>query len=141
MVKIAGGIIVARLGFSLFGASAPVPKSADAPATGDVAFTPLAMPIMFGPGAMATILGMTATVKASVLDILPLLELSAAIVATMAVTYLSLASARFLEARLGARGIDAATRIVGFFVAAIGISMVFSGAVAAFRTYGLTSGH
>jgi multiple antibiotic resistance protein len=70
-----------------------------------------------------------------------LVSVSAAIVATMAVTYLVLASARLLQARLGARGIDAATRIVGFFVASIGISMVFSGAVGALHTYGVTLAH
>jgi multiple antibiotic resistance protein len=146
MVKVTGGIILTRLGFSLFGSSVPAPRSAataDAPAgpDEDVAFAPLAMPIMFGPGAMATILGMTSLVKRSLTEIWPLAAVSGAIVATMAVTYVVLLSARFLQARMGPRGIDAATRIVGFFVAAIGIGMVFAGAVGAFRTYGLSFGH
>ena len=48
-----------RIGFSLF-----MPSSTASPATitdgadEDIAFVPLAMPLMFGPGAIATVLGM-----------------------------------------------------------------------------------
>ena len=54
MVKIVGGIILTRIGFELF---APSPSQALIPTGGsqqddgmDVAFVPMAMPIMFGPG-------------------------------------------------------------------------------------------
>jgi hypothetical protein len=53
MVRIVGGIILMRIGFSLFlpsaAASSPIADSS-AGASGDVAFVPLAMPLMFGPG-------------------------------------------------------------------------------------------
>ena len=65
MVRIVGGIILTRLGFALF-SSRPVGASEDHAANDqptDVAFIPLAMPIMVGPGAIATILGMTSLVK------------------------------------------------------------------------------
>src|SRR5262252_1377529 len=65
MVRIVGGIILMRIGFSLFMPSAA--GSAIAAATdggkGDVAFVPLAMPLMFGPGAIATVLGMASLVR------------------------------------------------------------------------------
>src|SRR5262249_11150706 len=64
-VRIVGGIILTRVGFTLF---SPRPAGAatdhatnDQPT--DVAFVPLAMPIMVGPGAIATILGMTSTLS------------------------------------------------------------------------------
>ena len=70
MVRIVGGIILMRIGFDLFSPSSSGTSMASvASGSGnkdeDVAFVPLAMPIMFGPGAIATILGMTSTVKHS----------------------------------------------------------------------------
>ncbi|MDI9849038.1 MarC family protein [Rhodoblastus sp. 17X3] len=145
MVRIAGGIILTRLGFQLFsspssvgGAGSGKGESAE---QSDAAFVPLAMPIMFGPGAMATILGMTSQVKNSASELTGLVAVSAALVATMGVTYLILASAKQLQQRLGPRGIDAATRIVGFFVAAMGIGMAFDGIIEALQMHGVTSLH
>ena len=147
MVRIAGGIILTRLGFQLFSSPSSVGRCDTAPGQGesavesDAAFVPLAMPIMFGPGAMATILGMTSQVKHSASELTGLLAVSAALVATMATTYLILASAKQLQQRLGPRGIDAATRIVGFFVASMGIGMAFNGIIEALRMHGVASLH
>jgi small neutral amino acid transporter SnatA (MarC family) len=46
-----------------------------------------------------------------------------AILGTMLVTYLCLSYASKLSNKLGAMGIDAITRIVGFFVSAIGVGL------------------
>jgi multiple antibiotic resistance protein len=146
MVRIAGGIILTQLGFTLF--SSPMKIVSDAASSGpageavsDVAFVPMAMPIMFGPGAMATILGMTAHIKNSGDEVMGLIEVSAALVATMGATMLILLSAKRVQKRLGARGIDAATRIVGFFVASMGIGMAFNGVIEALQTHGMTYLH
>jgi hypothetical protein len=45
----------------------------------------------------------------------------------MIVTYLFLANADTVLGRIGPRGIDAATRIVGFFVSAMGMGLIFHG--------------
>jgi MarC family integral membrane protein len=51
MVRIVGGIILMRIGFSLFMPSATAsPTTITDGADGDIAFVPLAMPLMFGPG-------------------------------------------------------------------------------------------
>ncbi len=65
------------------------------------------------------------------------LAISAAIVVTMLLTYLCLAFARQLLSRLGPKGVDAITRIVGFFLSAIGMGLIFHGVVEALRDYGL----
>jgi multiple antibiotic resistance protein len=105
----------------------------------DVAFVPLAMPIMFGPGAIATILGMNATVKHSEFEIASFLAICVAIGATMYVTYLLLAYAEKVLRRIGPKGIDAATRIVGFFVSTMGMGLIFHGVVEAIQTYGAST--
>jgi multiple antibiotic resistance protein len=144
MVRIAGGIILTRLGFQLF--SSPSSLGGPAPKDGgdnggDAAFVPLAMPIMFGPGAMATILGMTSQVQHSGTEITGLIAVSAALVATMATTFLILAGGKKLQQWLGPRGIDAATRIVGFFVASMGIGMAFDGVIEALEMHGMRNLH
>src|SRR5215510_11571653 len=83
MVRIVGGIILMRIGFSLFAPSSPgasITGGADGSARAEVnvAFVPLAMPIMFGPGAIATILGMVSLVKHSAFEVVSALALCGA---------------------------------------------------------------
>jgi multiple antibiotic resistance protein len=42
---------------------------------------------------------------------------------------------------LGATGIDAITRIAGFFVSAMGVALIFDGVMEALQTYGATTLH
>ena len=144
MVRIVGGIILMRIGFNLF---LPTPGSGDSLASGvspdhieDIAFVPLAMPLMFGPGVLATIIGMGSLVQHPFTDALALVGISLAIVATMWVTYFILSYAKTLLHRLGPNGIDAATRIVGFFVAAMGMGLIFHGVVEALHMYKIIGG-
>jgi multiple antibiotic resistance protein len=143
MVRIAGGIVLMRIGFELF--SPPPPGrggiTAAAAANANIAFTPLAMPLMFGPGAIATILGMAASVKHSTHEINSFVAIVPAILATMLVTFLCLFFAGRLARRLGAAGIDAITRIVGFFVSAMGVGLIFDGIIEALETHGLKMLH
>jgi len=144
MVRIVGGIILMRIGFELFspsasGASIVGAANGAAKKNEDVAFIPLAMPIMFGPGAIATILGMTSSVKHAEFELATAVAVCLAIVATMIVTYVLLAYAKIVLGRIGPQGIDAATRIVGFFVATMGMGLIFHGVLEALQTYGAVS--
>jgi len=143
MVRIVGGIILMRIGFELF---SPSPSGGSDTVSGsvqggeDVAFVPLAMPIMFGPGAIATILGMASLVKHSQFKVISAVAMGVAIVATMVVTHLCLAYAKKILRRIGPKEIDAATRIVGFFVSTMGMGLIFHGVVEAIQTYGASGG-
>ena len=143
MVRIVGGIILMKIGFELF---SPSPSGGVIPSGGadqgsNVAFVPLAMPLMCGPGAIATILGMTATIKQSSAELASFVAIVLAILATMIVTYFCLAYASRLSNKLGAMGIDAVTRIVGFFVSAMGVALIFDGVIEALETHGVTALH
>ncbi|MFO1104406.1 MAG: MarC family protein [Methylocystis sp.] len=142
MVRIAGGIVLTRIGFELFlpssdGESSLAPSGADA----NIAFMPLAMPLMIGPGPIATVLGMTATIEHSSHEALAFGAILAAIFLAVAVTYGCLIFATRLTKTLGPHGIDAATRIVGFFVSAMGVSLVFSGVIDALKSNGVGGLH
>jgi multiple antibiotic resistance protein len=143
MVRVAGGIILMKIGFELF-SSSPSGKK-DMPgangALGNVAFVPLAMPLMFGPGAIATVLGMTSKIQQSSTELWSFIAIAAAIVTTMFLTFLCLAYADRLTKKLGPLGIDAITRIVGFFVSAMGVGLIFDGVIEVLEIHGMTSLH
>jgi multiple antibiotic resistance protein len=63
-----------------------------------------------------------------------------AILVTMVVTYLFLVDAKKIQDRVGPKGIDAVTRIVGFFVATIGMGLIFNGIIEALQAYGVITG-
>lgn len=141
MIRVVGGVILMRIGFELF---APPPGGGMSPHGNqqgqDVSFIPLEMPIMFGPGAIATVMGLTSTIKESERMLLSFLVVALAIVATMTVTCLSLIYSKAIMKRVGPQGLDAATRIVGFFVAAMGVGLIFHGTVEFLQSYGVLLG-
>ncbi|MGA9280436.1 MAG: MarC family protein [Pseudolabrys sp.] len=143
MVRIVGGIILVNIGFELFSPSSSggIVSGAAAKEDANIAFVPLAMPLMCGPGAIATILGMTSTIRQSATELASFVAVVAAIVVTMLVTYLCLIYAEKLSHKLGAMGIDAVTRIVGFFVSAIGVALIFDGVIEALESHGVTNLH
>lgn len=142
MIRVVGGVILMRIGFELF---APSPSGGMIPHGNnqgqDVSFIPMAMPIMFGPGAIATVMGLTSTIKESERMLLSFLVVALAIIATMTVTCLSLIYSKAIMKKVGPQGLDAATRIVGFFVAAMGVGLIFHGIVEFLQSYGVLVGH
>ena len=141
MVRVVGGVILMRIGFALFAPSANsnlIPKGGNG--SQDIAFIPMAMPIMFGPGAIATVIGLTSTIKASERALLSGAAVVLAMLATMLTVYLSLRYAKAILTKIGPQGIDAATRIVGFFVAAMGVGLIFHGSVEFLQSYGVLLG-
>ena len=137
MVRIVGGIILMKIGFDLFmpgnsgeGITNPTTDGGSA----DPAFVPLAMPIMFGPGVLATVLGMT-SMKPVGKEFLSICVIACAAISCMLVIFLTLAYAQKIVRRIGEKGIDAATRLVGFFVAAMGMGLIFHGLVEFLQTY------
>lgn len=148
MIRIVGGIVLVRIGFDLF---APPPGGGIIPSSGskqadgmDVAFTPLAMPIMFGPGGIATLISMAATLHVSAswqaMDLEAIGATCLAIVATMLTVYLSLAYSKKILAKFGQSGIDAATRITGFFVSAMGMGLILQGFAEYLQSLGIVAG-
>jgi multiple antibiotic resistance protein len=138
MVRIVGGIILTRIGFSLFmpsaGSSLVGPGGA-AQKGGNIAFVPLAMPLMFGPGVLATVIGYSSMVTLSEAGIASMGAIVAAIAAATFATYIILAYAERILGRIGPQGIDAVTRIVGFFVSAMGVGLMFHGLLEAVKQF------
>lgn len=119
-VRIAGGLIVARIGFGMLSPSdAPRPVEEDGPGSG-IAFTPLAMPMLSGPGAIAVTIGMAAGAG----GFAGYLGIAFGIAAVAAVSFLVLREAHRIVAFLGPVGMDALGRIMGFLLVCVGIQFI-----------------
>jgi multiple antibiotic resistance protein len=119
-LRIAGGLIVARVGFSMLVPAADDGAPEGAPARAQIAFTPLAVPMLSGPGSIAVTIGMAAGSE-SVADNL---AVAVGIALVGLVSWGVLRSARGVKRLLGEQGIDALTRIMGFLLVCIGVQFV-----------------
>ena len=91
----------------------------------DISFTPMAMPMLAGPGAISLLIGVYAehVLWAERLIIMLAVLLSGVLI------YLILRSAPYLYRVLGRAGLKALSRIMGFLVMAIGIQYIIAGVV------------
>ncbi|MDG2308876.1 MAG: MarC family NAAT transporter [Candidatus Binatia bacterium] len=125
-VRIAGGLVVSFIGFRmLFPQDDTLTEEGRSEATlkHDVAFTPLAMPSLAGPGSIAVILGIAAEIERPIEYIV----VGLGIVLTAIVCWLVLRAAGTLVDFLGQNGIDAVARIMGFLLICIGVQFVAFG--------------
>jgi multiple antibiotic resistance protein len=107
------------------------PEIAEGQLKEDVAVTPLAMPMLAGPGAISTIIvlaGQARTIPEKAL-------LHAAIIVTMALSWIVLRAGERLAMRMGQTGIRVMTRIMGLLLAAIAVQFVITGARDALRGF------
>jgi multiple antibiotic resistance protein len=94
----------------------------------DVALTPLAVPMLAGPGAISTVIVLSSQAR----GLVETLIVYAAVVTTGVVTYIVLQLGEPLFAQLGKTGIRVMTRIMGLILAAIAVQFVLSGIKEAF---------
>lgn len=127
-LKIAGGIIIASSGFALLTGNFTRHKGMkkrekdDAFKRSDVSLTPLAIPMLAGPGSISLLI----TFHQENPITSDRLILLGAIVLTCAVTAVLLVGSNIIVKTLGASGINALSRIIGFVVIAIGVEYVLS---------------
>lgn len=127
-LRIAGGLTVALIGYRmLFETAEP---AGQASASGSFAFFPLAMPGIAGPGALATVIGISTEI-AELSGGLARATAYGATVAGIAVTcltiWLVLRSARWASRWLGKEGLNVVSRLTGFLLVCIGVQFVGSG--------------
>jgi MarC family membrane protein len=127
-LRIAGGLIIVTSGFSLlsgkFNKKRGINKKieTDAQKRNDIALTPLAIPMLAGPGSISLLIAFYQEHN----ETNELIIASLAILAIAIAIFIILRSAHYLAKILGASGIVAISRIVGFIVIAIGIQYIVS---------------
>lgn len=134
-LRIAGGIVILTSGFSLlngnFSKKRGVNKKVanDAMTRNDIALTPLAMPMLAGPGSISLLIAF----YQEHISISEKVICCAAVIMVALTIFLILRSAHYLSRILGASGIVAISRIIGFIVIAIGVQYIISSLVNIFK--------
>jgi multiple antibiotic resistance protein len=125
VLKIAGGLIVANTAWGMVTASSRLTsaESADAITKQDISLTPMAMPILSGPGSIGVVMGLAAHADSMVAYIGMVIGIAALAVAVC--MFLRLGGP--LVARLGPSAVGAINRIFGFLILAIAVQLVWDG--------------
>ena len=130
-MRIAGGLVILASGYGLL-----YGKMADSRAVNkkvkdeaiqkdDISFSPMAMPMLSGPGSISLLIGYYDEYP----ELLQRATVIAVIFTLAAVIYVILISSPALFRILGFSGLQALTRIMGFIVMAIGVQYIIMGAV------------
>jgi multiple antibiotic resistance protein len=128
-LRIAGGMTVLTVGYRML-FQEPDTAALPDPAHRDIAFFPLAMPGISGPGSIATVIGIAteiAELKTRTERALAYSATVVSIVVTCFVIWLTLHSAQYVSRLIGQEGMNAATRMMGFLLICIGVQFVGSG--------------
>lgn len=130
-IRIAGGLIISVIGFQmLFPDAAPKRgPNENLLHEHEIAFTPLAMPSLAGPGSLSVVVTAASQIESKNPDDY-LLVYAGVLIGMVVAVLLALAvlrSASRIERAIGPSGIDAMTRIFGFLLIAIGIQFLLTG--------------
>ena len=95
---------------------------ADAIAKDDSSISPLAIPMLAGPGAISLLISYSKEYPTWEYYLL----IISCIIVTGSLTWLILRSAQLINKRLGATGLSSLSRLIGFIVIAIGVEYIIS---------------
>ncbi|MFV0336918.1 MAG: MarC family NAAT transporter [Chthoniobacterales bacterium] len=129
-IRIVGGLIVAKIGFQLLTPKKENTHSAaeenEAQEKEDISFSPLAMPLLAGPGSLAVVISLSALrydfMSPSMIGTI------IGIVAVCGTCWIVLRQADFILRFLGVNGANAMTKIMAFLLVAIGVQLTLTGA-------------
>lgn len=127
-LRIAGGLLVAGIGSKmLLGTDKPAVHderaTAEAKAKRDVSFSPLAMPLMAGPGAIAVTVGFTSLAS----EWTDYAAIILGIIVVAVISYITLRLADRVIPIVGVNGMNAMSKVMGFLILCIGIQFVVNG--------------
>ncbi len=135
-IRIAGGLIIMRAAYSMLNPERGGRKLTDedeaaAKEKEDISFSPLALPLLSGPGSIAVVIGF-ATQAEGVNDFL---IHGVSVFLVVIITYIILRLAPISARYIGPTGLNVMTRLMGFIALAISVQFILSGIS---RYYGLT---
>lgn len=127
-IRIAGGLIIMRAAISMLNPEQPGRKLSDedreaAKDKADISFSPMAMPMLSGPGSIAVVIGLASQAE----GIFDLLLVTVAIVFVALISYIILRIAPISARYIGPAGMNAVTRMMGFIAMAIAVQFILNG--------------
>jgi len=130
-MRIAGGLVILSSGYALlegkFEQNRTINKEVkeEALARHEIAFSPMAMPMLSGPGSISLLISMYAENP----DMSSRLVIAGVVVVTGLIVFAILRSSPYLYKLLGVTGLKAMSRIMGFIVMTIGVQYIIGGIV------------
>jgi multiple antibiotic resistance protein len=128
-LRVAGGLIIARIGFQMLNPEPERPISRrdqdESAVKDDIAFTPIAMPLLSGPGSIAVTISMATSARGWP-DYLPV---ALGIVIVALITWVILRYSTRIVDVMGRTGVNALTRVMGLILVCIGVQFVVTGVV------------
>ena len=128
-IRIAGGVLVSGIALSML---APPPEGAEetrrrdeARAKSDISLTPLAMPMLSGPGSIALTIGFTSLAE----HWLDYAAIILGIVIVAVISYVTLRLSGRMVRLVGANGMNALTKFMGFLLLCIGVQFIVNGVI------------
>ena len=128
-IRIAGGLLVSGIALSML---ATPHEDADerrrreeARAKRDISFSPLAMPMLSGPGSIALTIGFTSLADRW----LDYVAIILGIVVVAVISYVTLRLSGRIMRLIGANGMNALTKFMGFLLLCIGVQFIVNGAL------------
>jgi multiple antibiotic resistance protein len=128
-IRIAGGVLVSGIALSML---APPPEEAgerrrrdEARAKSDISLTPLAMPMLSGPGSIALTIGFTSLAE----HWLDYAAIILGIVIVAVISYVTLRLSGQMVRLVGANGMNALTKFMGFLLLCIGVQFIVNGVI------------
>jgi multiple antibiotic resistance protein len=125
--RIAGGLILWLVAMDMLHGNRSTQEGAaeitEGRAKEDVALTPLAMPMLAGPGAISTVMVLSGQARTTPQTI----AVYGSILLTILIAWLTLRVGEGLVVKMGQTGIRVMTRIMGLLLAAIAVQFVITG--------------
>lgn len=134
-LRIAGGLIVAHTAWTMVTASSRLTaaENAEAGQKQDIAFSPMAMPMLAGPGAIGVVMALAARPDPATW----MIGIVSAIVAMGVLVYVLLRVGGPLARRMGPGVLGAIDRILGFLILAIAIELIITGIHGVYPSFGI----
>lgn len=131
-LQVAGGILLFRIAVDMVFAQhrrETVEEEAEARTREDVAVFPLAIPMIAGPGSLASVLVLTSAGGREPVAIGLVLAMTGLV---LVISYLLLRASARVSALLGHTGVNVITRVLGLVLAALAVQYVANGLVGLF---------
>lgn len=127
-IRIAGGLIILRAAYAMLNPDHSETKISEeareaAKLKEDISFSPMAMPMLSGPGSIAVVIGLASQAT----GLWDLFIMTIAIVFVALISYGVLRLAPFSAKYIGPTGMNAITRMMGFIAMAIGVQFILNG--------------
>lgn len=127
-VRIAGGLIIMRSGYAMLNPQDPGKKLSDegkaaAMEKEDVSFSPLALPILSGPGSLAVVIGFASQAAGPIEYLVHAIAIFLVVISSYGLLRLAPISKKYI----GYTGLNVMTRLMGFIVLAISVQFILSG--------------